>query len=81
MLTQLYRKRIAGLAVQLARDDPQLVKQVIGQLRLAGDIAADDLVYLDRIADRWTAIAQANLQRGARGTPVPRRVGANSPCP
>mgnify|MGYP000060563031 FL=1 len=61
-----YRKRIAALAIQLAKDDPQLVKEVIARLRKSGDIEADDLVYLDRIADRWIRIAQENLVRGQR---------------
>ncbi|QTD47201.1 hypothetical protein [Ottowia testudinis] len=61
-----YRKRIAAMAIQLAKDDPQLVKEVIARLREAGDIEADDLAYLDRIADRWIRIAQENLVRGQR---------------
>ncbi len=61
-----YRKRIAAMAIQLAKDDPQLVKEVIARLRESGDIEADDLVYLDRIADRWIRIAQENLVRGQR---------------
>lgn len=61
-----YRKRIAAMAIQLAKDDPRLVKEVIARLRKAGDIEADDLVYLDRIADRWIRIAQGNLVKGQR---------------
>ena len=61
-----YRKRIAAMAIQLAKDDPQLVKEVITRLRESGDIEADDLVYLDRIADRWIRIAQENLVQGQR---------------
>ena len=61
-----YRKRIAAMAIQLAKDDPQLAKDVIARLREAGDIEADDLVYLDRIADRWIRIAQENQVRGQR---------------
>ena len=61
-----YRKRIAAMAIQLAKDDPQLVKEVIARLREAGDIEADDLVHLERIADRWIRIAQENLARGQR---------------
>ncbi len=61
-----YRKRIAALVIQLAKDDPHLVKEVIARLRKAGDIKADDLVYLDRIADRWIRIAQDNLAKGPR---------------
>lgn len=61
-----YRKRISAMAIQLAKDDPQLVKEVIARLRDAGEIEADDLVYLDQIADRWIRIAQENQARGQR---------------
>lgn len=64
MLTECYRRRIAATVIQLAKDDPVLVKEVIERLRAAGEIGADDLVYLDRIADRWIAIAAANARRG-----------------
>ena len=60
MLTSLYRNRIAALAIELARDDPELVKEVIARLRRSGEIERDDLVYLDRIADRWIRIAEEN---------------------
>ena len=66
MLTSLYRRRIAAFVIQLARDDPQVVKNVIARLRKAGEIEPDDLVYLDEIADRWIRIAQENRQRGRR---------------
>lgn len=65
MTVDLYRRRIAATVVELARDDPFLVKEVIARLRTAGEIETDDLVYLDRIADRWIAVAEANVQRGA----------------
>lgn len=61
-----YRKRIAAMAIQLAKEDPQLVKEVIARLRKAGEIATDDLVYLDRIADRWIKIARDNRAKGQR---------------
>jgi hypothetical protein len=66
MLTSLYRKRISALAIQLAKDDPPLVKEVIARLRKSGDIEPDDLVYLDEIADRWIKIAEGNRQRARR---------------
>ncbi|MBE0548577.1 MAG: hypothetical protein IH627_13205 [Rubrivivax sp.] len=66
MLTNLYRKRIAALAIQLAKDDPQVVKEVIARLRKSGEIEADDLVYLDEIADRWIRIADENRQKARR---------------
>jgi len=66
VLTSLYRKRISALAVQLAKDDPPLVKEVIARLRKSGDIEPDDLVYLDEIADRWIRIAEENRQKARR---------------
>lgn len=65
MSISLYRRRIAATVIQLAKDDPSLVKEVIARLRESGEIEADDLVYLDRIADRWIAVTEANAQRGA----------------
>lgn len=65
MTVDLYRRRIAATVVDLARSDPFLVKEVIARLRTTGEIASDDLVYLDRIADRWMAISEANARRGA----------------
>lgn len=69
MLTSLYRKRIAALAIQLAKDDPPLVKEVIARLRKSGEIEPDDLVYLDQIADRWIRIAEENRMRAKRLSP------------
>jgi len=66
MLASLYRKRVAAMAIQLAKDDPQLVKEVIARLRKAGEIESDDLVYLDQIADRWIRIARENRQKTRR---------------
>ena len=66
MLTSLYRRRMAALAVQLAKDDPQVVKEVIARLRKSGEIEPDDLVYLDEIADRWIRIAEENRQKARR---------------
>lgn len=66
MTVDLYRRRVAATVVELAREDPFLVQEVIARLRATGEIEADDLVYLDRIADRWIRIAQENLVRGQR---------------
>ena len=51
--------------IALAQEDPLLVKEVIARLRSSGEIANDDLVYLDRIADRWIGIADTNRRRTA----------------
>ena len=69
MVVSLYRRRVAATVIELAKDDPSLVKEVIARLRAAGEIELDDLVYLDRIADRWITIAQANAQRGSSAHP------------
>jgi len=65
MSISLYRKRIAATVIQLAKDDPFLVKEVITRLRESGEIDVDDLVYLDRIADRWIQIADENRWHAA----------------
>ena len=65
MLIGDYRRRIASHVIALAQEDPLLVKEVIARLRADGDIAADELVYLDRIADRWIGIAEANRRKPA----------------
>ncbi len=61
-----YRKKIAAMVIQLAKDDPQFVKAMIQKLKRSGEIEADDLYYLERIADRWIKIAEENLQRARR---------------
>ena len=65
MSISLYRRRIAATVIQLAKDDPFLVKEVIARLRESGEIDVDDLVYLDRIADRWIQIADENRRHAA----------------
>jgi len=58
-----YRKKIAAMVIQMAKDDPQLVKEMILKLRRSGEIEADDLRYLERIAERWIEITEENLQK------------------
>ena len=61
-----YRKRIAAMVIQLAKDDPKLVKAVIRKLKRSGEIELDNLRYLEHIADRWIRIAEENLRKGRR---------------
>ena len=56
-------------AMTHAKDDPSLVKEVIARLRAAGEIELDDLVYLDRIADRWISIAEGNRHKARSAHP------------
>ena len=61
-----YRKKIAAMVIQLAKDDPKFVKEMIQKLKRSGEIEADDLHYLERIADRWIEITETNLQKARR---------------
>jgi len=61
-----YRKKIAAMVIQMAKDDPQLVKEMILKLRRSGAIEAGDLRYLERIADNWIDITEKNLQKARR---------------
>ncbi len=61
-----YRQKIAAMVIQLAKDDPQFVKAMIQKLKRSGEIEADDLCYLERVADRWIKIAEENLQKARR---------------
>lgn len=63
MLTSPYRRRDVAMAIQLAMEDPERVKSVLAWMRKSGTIADDDLVYLDRIADRWIRIARDNRRK------------------
>ena len=65
-MVDLYRKKIAAVVIQLAKDDPKFVKEMIQKLKRSGEIEADDLRYLERIADRWIKIAEENLQKARR---------------
>jgi hypothetical protein len=69
MVVSLYRRRVAATVIELAKDDPSLVKEVIARLRAAGEIELDDLVYLDRIADRWISIAEGNRHKSRSAHP------------
>jgi hypothetical protein len=66
IMVDRYRKKIAAMVIQLAKDDPQFVKAMIQKLKRSGEIEADDLYYLERIADRCIKIAEENLQRARR---------------
>ena len=69
MVVSLYLRRVAATVIELAKDDPSMVKEVIARLRAAGEIELDDLVYLDRIADRWIRIAEENGSKAASTHP------------
>lgn len=64
MPIDLYRKRVSALVIEAAKDDPELVLDMIEQLKKTGDIAADDLLHIERIARHWVKISQENLAKG-----------------
>jgi len=66
IMVDRYRKKIAAMVIQLAKDDPKFVREMIQKLKRSGEIEADDLRYLERIADRWIRIAEENLQKARR---------------
>jgi hypothetical protein len=66
MFDTTYRKQVAFQAIQIAMEDPLVVKEVIARLSEAGEIEPDDLTHLERIADRWIRIAQENQAKGQR---------------
>jgi hypothetical protein len=66
IMVDRYRKKIAAMVIQLAKDDPKFVKEMIQKLKRSGEIEADDLRYLERIANRWIAITEKNLQKARR---------------
>jgi uncharacterized protein YutE (UPF0331/DUF86 family) len=57
-----YRKKIAAMVIQLAKDDPKFVTEMIQKLKRSGEIEADDFSCLERIVDRWIEITEVNLQ-------------------
>ena len=65
-MTDLYRRWVSGLVIEMAKDDPELVLEVIKKLKSSGEIAADELAHIERIARRWVRIAQDNLKKAQR---------------
>ena len=66
IMVDRYRRKIAAMVIQLAKDDPKFVKEMIQKLNRSGEIEADDLRYLERIADKWIDITEKNLQKAQR---------------
>ena len=65
-MIDLYRKRVLALVVEAAKDDPELVLEMIEQLKKSGEIAPGDLVHIERIARKWVKISRDNLKKGQR---------------
>jgi hypothetical protein len=65
-MTNRERRWVSALVIEMARDDPEFVLEVIRKLKQSGEIEADDLIHVERIARRWVKIAQGNLKKARR---------------
>ena len=65
-MTNRERRWVSGLVIEMAREDPDFVLEVIRKLKRSGEIEADDLIHVERIARRWVKIAQGNLTKARR---------------
>jgi hypothetical protein len=65
-MTNRERRWVSALVIEMAREDPQFVLQVIRELKRSGEIEADELAYVERIARRWVRITQGNLKKARR---------------
>ena len=65
-MTSRERRWVSALVIEMAREDPQFVLQVIRELKRSGEIEADELAHVERIARRWVRITQGNLKKARR---------------
>jgi hypothetical protein len=65
-MTDRERRWVSALVIEMAREDPEFVLEVIRNLKRSGEIGADDLAYVERVARRWVRIAQDNLKKARR---------------
>lgn len=65
-MTSRERRWVSALVIEMARDDPEFVLEVIRKLKQSGEIEAEDLPHIERIARRWVRISQDNLKKARR---------------
>ena len=65
-MTNRERRWVSALVIEMAREDPDFVLEVIRKLKRSGEIGADDLTHVERVARRWVRIAQGNLKKAQR---------------
>ena len=65
-MTNHERRSVSALVIEMAREDPEFVLEVIRKLKRSGEIEADELAHIERIARRWVRIAQDNLKKARR---------------
>ena len=62
-MTDLRARRLKALAIEIAKDDPDVVLELIRQLEMAGDIEPGELRHVESIARHWREINQDNLRK------------------
>ncbi|MES2356555.1 MAG: hypothetical protein V4568_19575 [Pseudomonadota bacterium] len=62
-MVDLYRRKISAMIYQMAQEDPPLILKVIEELKKSGEIEPDDLLHIERIAQKWIRIAQENQRK------------------
>lgn len=65
-MTNRERRWVSALVIEMAREDPDFVLEVIRKLKQSGEIGGDDLAHVERVARRWVKIAQDNLKKARR---------------
>lgn len=65
-MTNRERRWVSALVIEMAKEDPEFVLEVIRKLKQSGEIEADELAHVERVARRWVKIAQGNLKKVRR---------------
>ena len=65
-MVKRYRENFAAMIYRMAQEDPELILEFIEKLRTAGKIDADDLAHIEKIANKWIAIAPENRAKKQR---------------
>ena len=63
-MTNRERQVVSALVIEMAREDPDFVLEVIRKLKRSGEIGADDLAHVERVARRWVRIAHGRSEEG-----------------
>jgi hypothetical protein len=65
-MTNRERRWASALVIEMARDDPEFVLELIRKLKESGDVEAGDLAHIERIARRWIKISRDNRKKARR---------------
>ncbi|MDT7814072.1 MAG: hypothetical protein QOJ42_3988 [Acidobacteriaceae bacterium] len=65
-MTNRERTWVSTLVIEMARDDPKFVLEVIRKLKQSGEMKADKWALIERIARQWVKISHCNLKKPRR---------------